>query len=92
MKRLTGLQKQVLALYGGFLRAARAKAPEERKKIEAIVSEEFHRNAKEVDRKNFIYIEYLLRRGAKQLHQLKSPNTISMFTVPVPSPPSKPLP
>ncbi|KAF9625432.1 hypothetical protein IFM89_024651 [Coptis chinensis] len=90
MKRLTGLQKQVLALYRGFLRAATAIAPEEWKIIEVIVSEEFHRNANKVDRKNFIYIEYLLHRGFKQLDQLKSPDTISIYTLPVPSPPSKP--
>ncbi|KAL5722674.1 hypothetical protein ACHQM5_006165 [Ranunculus cassubicifolius] len=86
MKRLTGLQKQVLSLYRSFLRAARTKSPEQRKNIESIVSQQFHQNAIQVDRKNFIYIEYLLRRGSKQLDQLKSPDTVSMFTV---SPPSR---
>ncbi|PIA32567.1 hypothetical protein AQUCO_04400040v1 [Aquilegia coerulea] len=89
MKRLTGLQKQVLALYRGFLRTSRTKTPEERNKIESIVSQQFRRNAIEVDRKNFIYIEYLLRRGAKQLQQLKTVDTVSMFTT-TPSPPSPP--
>ncbi|KAK9757276.1 hypothetical protein RND81_01G153400 [Saponaria officinalis] len=77
-QKLSGLQKQVLSMYREFLRAARSKSPEDRRKMELIVSEEFHRNAKEVDRKNFIYIEYLLRRAKKQLDQLKSSDTISL--------------
>jgi hypothetical protein len=36
-----------------------------------LVSAEFRRNSKQVDRQNFIYIEYLLRCGKKQLDQLK---------------------
>lgn len=76
--RLSGIQKQVLSLYRGFLRAARSKSPEDRCQIELIVSKEFRRNSKQVDRKNFVYIEYLLRRGQKQLDQLKSPCLTSM--------------
>ncbi|KAK7251764.1 hypothetical protein RIF29_35248 [Crotalaria pallida] len=81
--RLSGMQKQVLSLYRGFLRAARTKSPEERHKIESIVSEEFHRNSKEVDRKNFLYIEYLLRRGKKQLDQLRNPGTTGLSSLAV---------
>ncbi|KAL8159733.1 hypothetical protein V2J09_001270, partial [Rumex salicifolius] len=76
--RLSGMQKQVLSLYRGFLRAARLKSTEERLQIESIVHAEFRRNAKEVERKNFLYIEYLLRLGKKQLDQLKRPNTVSL--------------
>ncbi|KAH6833985.1 LYR family of Fe/S cluster biogenesis protein [Perilla frutescens var. hirtella] len=79
--RLSGMQKQVLALYRGFLRAARTKSPEERSRIEAIVSQEFRRNSLEVDRKNFLYIEYLVRRGKKQLDQLKSPETVGLVSL-----------
>ncbi|KAH6763875.1 LYR family of Fe/S cluster biogenesis protein [Perilla frutescens var. frutescens] len=79
--RLSGMQKQVLALYRGFLRAARTKSPEERSRIEAIVSQEFRRNSSEVDRKNFLYIEYLVRRGKKQLDQLKSPETVGLVSL-----------
>ncbi|GAA0187024.1 hypothetical protein LIER_34312 [Lithospermum erythrorhizon] len=78
VSRLSGMQKQVLALYRGFLRAARSKPPEERSQIEKIVSAEFRQNAKQVDRKSFLYIEYLLRRGKKQLDQLKSPATVGL--------------
>ena len=82
-QRLSGMQKQVLSLYRGFLRAARSKSDEERHKIESIVSEEFRRNSKEVDQKNFIYIEYLLRRGNKQLDQLRNPGTRGLTSLEV---------
>ncbi|CAK9313964.1 unnamed protein product [Citrullus colocynthis] len=65
MAKLSGLQKQVLSLYRAFLRAARSKSPEDRRQIESIVTAEFRRNAKQIDRKNFIHIEYLLRRALK---------------------------
>lgn len=81
--RLSGMQKQVLSLYRGFLRAARSKSEEERRKIESIVSEEFRRNSKQVDRKNFLYIEYLLRRGKKQLDQLRNPGTTGLSSLQV---------
>ncbi|KAJ4968460.1 hypothetical protein NE237_015161 [Protea cynaroides] len=79
--KLSGMQKQVLSLYRGFLRAARTKASEERLRIESTVSAEFRRNASDVDRKNFVYIEYLLRRGSKQLDQLKSPETVGLSSL-----------
>ncbi|XP_021903887.1 succinate dehydrogenase assembly factor 1, mitochondrial [Carica papaya] len=79
--RLSGMQRQVLSLYREFLRAARSKSAEDRQHIESIVSAEFRRNSKQVDRKNFLYIEYLLRRGKKQLDQLKSPDTIRLSSL-----------
>jgi len=82
-QRLSGMQKQVLGLYRGFLRAARLKAPEERQRIESVISLEFRQNAKNVDRKNFLYIEYLIRRGKKQLELLKSADTVGLATVKV---------
>ncbi|XP_038890134.1 succinate dehydrogenase assembly factor 1, mitochondrial [Benincasa hispida] len=81
MAKLSGLQKQVLSLYRAFLRAARSKSAEDRRQIESIVAAEFRRNAKQIDRKNFIHIEYLLRRGNKQLDQLKSPGTVRFSTI-----------
>ncbi|KAL5776198.1 hypothetical protein ACOSP7_009124 [Xanthoceras sorbifolium] len=79
--RLSGIQKQVLSLYREFLRAARSKSGKDRRQIESIVSAEFRRNSKEVDRKNFIYIEYLLRRGKKQVEQLKSPDFVGLSSL-----------
>lgn len=81
--QLSGLQKQVLGLYRGFLRAARLKAPDERRKIEGIISAEFRRNSKDISRKNFLQIEYLIRRGKKQLEQLNSPVTVGISTLQV---------
>ncbi|KAK7406014.1 hypothetical protein VNO78_07628 [Psophocarpus tetragonolobus] len=86
VERLSGMQKQVLSLYRGFLRAARSKSEEERCKIESIISQEFRRNAKGVDRKNFLYIEYLLRRGNKQLDQLRNPGTTALSSLQLHSP------
>ncbi|XP_068667036.1 uncharacterized protein [Aristolochia californica] len=77
-QKLSGMQKHVLSLYRSFLRVARAKSPEDRRKIESIVSAEFRNNSKSVDRKNFLYIEYLLRRGKKQLEQLQSPDIVGL--------------
>ncbi|CAN1162167.1 Succinate dehydrogenase assembly factor 1A, mitochondrial [Linum perenne] len=76
--RLSGMQKQVLSMYRGFLRAARLKSADERRQIQTIVSAEFRRNSEQVDRKNFVYIEYLLNRGKKQLDQLKSPGVVGL--------------
>ncbi|XP_050238687.1 uncharacterized protein LOC126688134 [Mercurialis annua] len=76
--KLSGMQKQVLSLYRSFLRAARSKSPEGRREIESVVSTEFRRHSKEVDRKNFLQIEYLIRRGRKQLDQLKTPATLGL--------------
>lgn len=79
--KLSGLQKQVLALFRDFLRAARAKSTEDRKQIELIVSEQFRRSSTQVDRKNFLYIEHLLRRGKHQLDQLKNPATVGLSSL-----------
>lgn len=81
--RLSGLQKQIFALYREFLRAAHLKTSEERIRIESIVSAEFRQNAKAIDRKNFLHIEHLLRMGKKQLEQLKSPATVGLSTLKV---------
>nr|GMD16523.1 succinate dehydrogenase assembly factor 1, mitochondrial-like [Ipomoea batatas] len=90
-QRLSGMQKQVLSLYRGFLRAARAKPPIERRQIESLVTAEFRHNAMQVDRKNFMYIEYLLRRGKKQLDQLKSPDIVGLSSLSVDSSQTKRL-
>ncbi|XP_024983735.1 succinate dehydrogenase assembly factor 1, mitochondrial [Cynara cardunculus var. scolymus] len=77
-QKLSGIQKQVLSLYRGFLRTARCKSPENRSHIESIVSAEFRQNSKLIDRKNFLHIEYLLRRGKKQLDQLKTVDSVML--------------
>lgn len=77
-QKLSGIQKQVLSLYRGFLRTARSKPPENRTQIESIVSAEFRRNSQLIDRKNFLHIEYLLRRGKRQLDQLKTVDSVRL--------------
>ncbi|PWA96110.1 complex 1 LYR protein [Artemisia annua] len=77
-QKLSGIQKQVLSLYRGFLRTARSKQPENRTHIESLVSAEFRRNSQMIDRKNFLHIEYLLRRGKKQLDQLKTVDSVRL--------------
>jgi succinate dehydrogenase assembly factor 1 len=81
--KLSGIQRQVLALYRGFLQTARLKSSEERRRIETVVSAEFRENARNVDRRNFVYIEYLLRRGKRQLEQLKNPDITGLSTLEV---------
>ncbi|ERN00196.1 succinate dehydrogenase assembly factor 1A, mitochondrial [Amborella trichopoda] len=80
-KVLSGLQREVLGLYRGFLRAARRKGPEERSEIEAVVRSEFRKMAVLVDAKDFMRVEYLLRRGKKQLEQLNTPETLSISSL-----------
>lgn len=82
-QRLSGMQRQVLSLYRGFMRAARSKDLHERRRIEQIVSMEFRNNAKSVDKKDFTYIEYLLRRGNKQLELLKTSAAVGLSVVEV---------
>uniref|UniRef100_A0ACD5ZLQ3 Uncharacterized protein n=1 Tax=Avena sativa TaxID=4498 RepID=A0ACD5ZLQ3_AVESA len=79
--KLSGIQRQALALYRGFLRTARLKAPEERQRIQSVVSAEFRENARNVDRRNFVYIEYLIRKGKRQLDQLKNPDITGLSTL-----------
>ncbi|KAF1971417.1 complex 1 protein-like protein [Bimuria novae-zelandiae CBS 107.79] len=66
MARLTGLQKDVLSLYRQCLRAARRKPAENREHFRALARSEFSKYGT-VDRKDFNTIEYLLRRGRRQL-------------------------
>uniref|UniRef100_A0ACD5XJY0 Uncharacterized protein n=1 Tax=Avena sativa TaxID=4498 RepID=A0ACD5XJY0_AVESA len=79
--KLSGIQRQALALYRGFLRTARLKAPDERQRSESVVSAEFRENARNVDRRNFVYIEYLIRKGKRQLDQLKNPDITGLSTL-----------
>ncbi|KAJ7280482.1 hypothetical protein O6H91_19G038400 [Diphasiastrum complanatum] len=81
VQRLSGLQRQVLSLYRSLLRAARLKSPEARVNIEAIVSSEFRKQASSVDKKDFVRIEHLLRKGTKQLEMLNNSSTDAICIV-----------
>ncbi|KAF0022534.1 hypothetical protein F2P81_025160 [Scophthalmus maximus] len=69
MSRHSKLQKQVLALYRHFLRAGRDKPG-----FVPRIRDEFRENAC-IKRTDVMYIEYLYRRGQRQLEQLRDVNT-----------------
>ncbi|AGO11452.1 AaceriACR206Cp [[Ashbya] aceris (nom. inval.)] len=72
VKRLSGLQKDVLHLYRECIRVAYTKAPENRPHFIGYIREEFRRH-KDLPRKNFVAIEHLLRVGKKKLALYSSP-------------------
>ncbi|KAK2838200.1 hypothetical protein Q5P01_015412 [Channa striata] len=63
------LQKQVLALYRQFLRAGQDKPG-----FLPRIRDEFRENAR-IKKTDVMHIEYLYRRGQRQLEQLKDVNT-----------------
>jgi succinate dehydrogenase assembly factor 1 len=71
--RLSGLQKDVLSLYRRCLRAARLKPVANRPNFESFTRREFTRNIA-LDKKDFSAIEFLLRKGQKQLEVYEAPN------------------
>ncbi|XP_053257701.1 succinate dehydrogenase assembly factor 1, mitochondrial [Podarcis raffonei] len=72
MARHSKLQKQVLGLYCSFLRAGKDK-PGFLPQIRA----EFRKNA-QIPRTDVMIIEYLIRRGQRQLEQLRGGHTKQM--------------
>ncbi|XP_057689027.1 succinate dehydrogenase assembly factor 1, mitochondrial [Corythoichthys intestinalis] len=74
MSRHSKLQKQVLALYRQFLRAGRDKPG-----FLPRVRDEFRANAA-IKKTDVMHIEYLYRRGQRQLEQLKDVNTKQLGT------------
>ena len=71
--RLSGLQRDVLSLYRKCLRAARTKPAENRSNFYAFARHEFERNI-HMDKKDFSTIEFLLRKGTRQLEIYEAPN------------------
>lgn len=70
--RRSQLQREVLKLYRDFLVACRSKP----KETKAIVQREFRKNAN-IERTDTIMIDYLLRRGKKQLKVLQRSDKIT---------------
>ncbi|KAF5722143.1 hypothetical protein FMUND_3163 [Fusarium mundagurra] len=66
MARLSGLQKEVLALYRNCLRESRKKPQATRSHFESFARHEFSRNLA-IDKRDFAAIEFLLRKGRRQL-------------------------
>ncbi|KAG7483933.1 hypothetical protein MATL_G00043600 [Megalops atlanticus] len=69
MVRHSKLQKQVLSLYRQFLRAGQNKPG-----FLPRIRDEFRVNAR-IPKTDVMHIEYLYRRGQRQLDQLKDVNT-----------------
>ncbi|KAF3927051.1 hypothetical protein AA313_de0200555 [Arthrobotrys entomopaga] len=74
MSRHTGIQREVLSLYRQCLQAIQLKPLESRNHFKTFVSGEFRRYAVQVDRKDFDTIEFLLRKGKRQLEVYSDPN------------------
>ncbi|PHH93145.1 hypothetical protein CDD83_26 [Cordyceps sp. RAO-2017] len=70
--RLSGLQKEVLALYRQCLRETRHKPEGVRSHFRSYARAEFARNLS-VDKRDFAAIEFLLRKGRRQLDVYSSP-------------------
>ncbi|XP_069765587.1 succinate dehydrogenase assembly factor 1, mitochondrial [Narcine bancroftii] len=69
MGRHSKLQKEVLKLYKQFLRAAKDKPG-----FFPLIQGEFQKNS-HIPRTDIMHIEYLLRRGQRQLELLREANT-----------------
>ena len=82
MKR-SGLQKQVLSLYKQALTLARSKNPSDNQSSIDFVRKEFRKN-KDLDKKDFRRIEFLIRKAEKQLKLFSSETSAGVRSVSVP--------
>ncbi|KAI9814109.1 MAG: hypothetical protein M1832_005997 [Thelocarpon impressellum] len=76
--RLSGLQRDVLSLYRQCLRQAQKKPNSVRSHFRDFARGEFRRHAG-VDKKDFAAIEYLLRKGQRQLDILSAPGITNVM-------------
>mmetsp|Transcript_45724 Transcript_45724/g.118187 ORF Transcript_45724/g.118187 Transcript_45724/m.118187 type:complete len:86 (-) Transcript_45724:907-1164(-) len=74
IRRLSGLQLDVIHLFRDALRYAKTKPPEVEAGIRTFLRSEFDKNCTGLKKTEFMRIEYLLRRGKKQLKQAKQTN------------------
>ncbi|PGG96635.1 hypothetical protein AJ79_09508 [Helicocarpus griseus UAMH5409] len=72
MAKLSGLQREVLALYRHALREIRKKPKESQDNFRQFARNEFRKNI-DISKKDFAAIEYLLRRGRRQIEMYASP-------------------
>ncbi|KAK1769976.1 complex 1 protein-domain-containing protein [Phialemonium atrogriseum] len=70
--RLSGLQREVLALYRQCLRESRKKPRDTRGHFESFARSEFEKNI-HIDKRDFAAIEFLVRKGRRQLDVYASP-------------------
>ncbi|KAF1942695.1 hypothetical protein EJ02DRAFT_344781 [Clathrospora elynae] len=72
MVRLSGLQRDVISLYRQCLRAVKQKPTDTQPHFRDFAKSEFHKH-RDVGKKDFGTIEYLLRRGRNQLELWSEP-------------------
>ncbi|CAI7673472.1 hypothetical protein N7527_001202 [Penicillium freii] len=72
MARLSGLQRDVLSLYRKCLREIRNKPEDSRVNFKKYARAEFQKHLS-VNKKDFSTIEYLLRKGNRQLELYSTP-------------------
>ncbi|PSN65599.1 hypothetical protein BS50DRAFT_62449 [Corynespora cassiicola Philippines] len=72
MARLSGLQRDVLSLYRRCIRAVREKPSDAQGNFRDFARTEFRKNLG-VNKKDFSTIEYLLRKGQRQLETYQDP-------------------
>ncbi|KAF4975315.1 hypothetical protein FZEAL_7880 [Fusarium zealandicum] len=82
MARLSGLQKEVLALYRNCLRESRNKPQATRTHFESFARAEFARNLS-IEKRDFAAIEFLLRKGRRQLEVYASPGIKDSLSIPI---------
>ena len=70
------IQKIVLRLYREFLTVSSNNV-----QMREYIRKEFRKQANTVTRKDFLHIEYLLRRGTNQLKRLKSADNVTNIKV-----------
>ncbi|CAL3961912.1 unnamed protein product [Diplocarpon coronariae] len=70
--RYSGLQRDVFSLYRKCLRVSRTKGEKARIHFEKYARTEFEK-AIHLDKKDFSTIEYLMRKGQRQLEMYSSP-------------------
>ncbi|KAK1755070.1 complex 1 protein-domain-containing protein [Echria macrotheca] len=70
--RLSGLQKEILSLYRQCLRACRSKPEAKQAHFRSFARNEFNKNMG-IDKRDFGAIEFLLRKGRRQLEMYSSP-------------------
>jgi succinate dehydrogenase assembly factor 1 len=73
----SGLQKRVLFLYKSFLKEVSRKPIESQENFKKMIKTQFRKDSK-VSKNEFEAIEYLIRKGEKQLNLLKNPQTTSI--------------
>ncbi|KAL4900610.1 hypothetical protein BDW74DRAFT_161799 [Aspergillus multicolor] len=72
MARHSGLQREVLSLYRKCLREIRRKPTESKHNFKSFARSEFEKHMS-ISKKDFGAIEYLLRKGSRQLEMYSSP-------------------